>query len=83
MTEIQQNAYGAGDGWANARVGGSVSTRDVTEGTIIIDLVDGATNELVWRGTAENAHRDDTAQEKLNETIDKAIQKVFEKYPPK
>jgi hypothetical protein len=60
-----------------------VSTTDVTEGSIIIDLVDGRTMELVWRGMAENAHRDDTSQQKLNETIDKAIKKVFEKYPPK
>jgi hypothetical protein len=82
-TEYNQSAYSRADVWANSRVGGGVSGTDVTAGTLIIDLVDGARKELVWRGTAENAHKEDTAQEKLNETLDKAITKVFEKYPPK
>jgi hypothetical protein len=82
-TEFKQSAYTLGDVWAGSRVGGGVTGTDVTQGTLIIDLVDSSQRELVWRGTAENAHRDDTSQEKLNETLDKAIKKLFEKYPPK
>jgi hypothetical protein len=82
-TEIKQSAYSRADVWANSRVGGGVSGTDVTAGTLIIDLVDAGRKELVWRGTAENAHKSETSQEKLNETLDKAIAKVFEKYPPK
>ena len=82
-TEIKQTAYTLGDVWAGSRVGGGVSGTDVTQGTLIIDIVDGAKKELVWRGTAENAHKSETSQEKLNETLDKAITKILEKYPPK
>ncbi len=82
-TETKQSAYTLGDVWAGSRVGGGVSGTDVTQGTLVIDLIDGARKELVWRGQAENAHKSETSQEKLNETLDKAITKIFEKYPPK
>ncbi len=82
MLVVQQNAYSGMDMWANARVGGSISTKEVTEGTIIVDLLDGKAKQLVWRGTAENTRRDDAPIAQIYETLDKAIVKIFENYPP-
>jgi hypothetical protein len=82
MLLVQQNAYSGMDMWANSRVGGAITTKEITEGTMIIDLLDGQTKELVWRGMAENARRDDAPPEQLNKTIDDAIVKLFENYPP-
>jgi hypothetical protein len=79
MTEITKTMYSAGD-----RVGGGGATvRDIDKGTLIVDLIDSSTMELVWRGTAENSQRTDVSQDKINETTDKAIKQLFKKYPPK
>ena len=83
MLEVQQNTYSRMDVWADYAVGGALNTTEVTEGRIIIDLIDGGTKKLVWRGQAENTSREDATQQQRNETIDKAIEKVFRKYPPK
>jgi hypothetical protein len=84
VTEISARSYGLGDMWVSSRVGaGDATVTDVTQGMIIVDLVDGKTQKLVWRGTAENAREDDASNEQIANTIDKAIKKVFEQYPPK
>ena len=83
LQEIQQTLYGRADVWADYAVGGSVTTTEVTEGHLIIDMIDGGTKKLVFRGMAENSRRDDASQEQLNETVEKAVEKIFDKYPPK
>jgi hypothetical protein len=82
MLLVQQNAYSGMDLWANSRMGGSTSTKEITEGTIIFDLLDSESKQLVWRGTGENARNDDAPIEQLYDTLDKAIVKIFEMYPP-
>ena len=75
-TEISRTGYG--------RLGmGNTTVRDINEGTIIIDLVNAQTNNLVWRGIADSAARDDAPPEQINQTIADAIVKLFKKYPPK
>lgn len=74
-TEISQTGYGYGFG--------TTSVRDITEGTLLIDLIDARSNKLVWRGIAENAHREDASPQEINDTIDKAVAKVMKEYPPK
>ena len=84
VTDIMKTSYGAGDLWAQARVGGGdfIET-DVSEGMLIIDLLDGKSKNLVWRATAENDAKAGASDEQAFKTVDKAIAKVFEKYPPK
>jgi hypothetical protein len=49
------------------------------EGTIVVDVVDPGKKQLIWRGTALGAVGSiDESEEK----IDKAIGKIFERYPP-
>ena len=68
-----------GYGWGAGYTG--VSTYEYQEGTLIIDLVQPAKKELVWRATMV-ADLEDTAQENM-ELGKKAIAKAFENYPPK
>jgi len=46
--------YGTGSWWGGYWGGGMTTTtvRTYTEGTLILDVVDRAKNELVWRGSA-------------------------------
>ncbi len=55
-------------------------TRNYTQGTLIIDLVDVETTRLVWRAIVEDAKKNATEFEKH---LDKDVKKAFDKYPPK
>lgn len=49
------------------------------EGTLVIDIVDATTNELVWRGSAIGAVGDPVrAREKVGETV----RMILEEFPP-
>jgi hypothetical protein len=68
-------AYGWGYpfGWNNTN-----RTYDYTEGTLIIDITDKNTNELVWRGSV-SGNVDNAAN--LQKTIAKGIKAIMKKYP--
>lgn len=73
------SAWGYG-GWG----GGGITTTTVntfTEGSMVIDLFDRASKQLVWRGTATATVSDDP--KKNAKTIQKAVEKMFKnKFPP-
>jgi len=83
MIQVQQTMYSGMDLWATSRVGGSMDNKEITQGAIIVDLLDAGAKQLVWRGIAENARAEDAPQEQINDTIDRAIKEIFKKYPPK
>ena len=59
--------------------GGRVHRHRYREGTLIIDVVDPQSKQLIWRGSASSAIGSlDESEKKINE----AIAKLFEQYPP-
>jgi len=88
MTHNQQtlNTFydGFGGGWRWRGFGGMGEATTTTEtyqvGTLIVDLFDAKTKQLVWRGNAS-----DTLSNNSNKNIqnlDKDVQKMFNKFPP-
>lgn len=76
---------GFGGGWGWRRFGGGIGTattteQDYKEGTLIVDVFDARTKQLVWRGTAEDTVSDkpEKNEKKLNESVDK----LFKDFPP-
>ena len=65
------------------RYGGNISTRHIEEGTLIIDLIQADSNQLVFRGMAEGAFDQKSTQKDVDKAITKAVKKIFDKYPPK
>lgn len=59
--------------WSNAD-----RVKTVTEGTLIVDITDSKTNELVWRGSVEG-NVDDVKN--LQKQIQKGIKAILKKYP--
>jgi hypothetical protein len=60
-----------------------MSTTEVvqrTEGTLGVDVVDVARNQLVWEGAA-TARVTDSMRENRNEVLDSAIADIFAKFP--
>jgi Domain of unknown function (DUF4136) len=68
-----------GYGWG-AGYGGGVTTYDYKEGTLILDLIEPAKKQLVWRATIVGTLQDSTKDNV--ELGNKAIAKAFESYPP-
>ena len=63
--------------------GGGISTYEWQEGTLILDIVKAADNELIWRGGASRALPSSTTPEKTDKIIKEAVSKILKKYPPK
>jgi hypothetical protein len=74
---IDTIVYGYG-----GRSGGIVTTNVITipVGTLIVDLVDTFSDELVWRGTATDTIGSDSAAR--DEQLREAVARMFEGFPP-
>jgi acetaldehyde dehydrogenase (acetylating) len=57
-----------------------VTTYEYKEGTLILDLIEPAKKQLVWRATMVGT-LEDSAQDNI-ERGNKAIAEAFESYPP-
>ena len=69
------------------RYGGWYGDRDVDvyqyeEGTLIVDLIDAKTHQLVWRGTATKTLEDNPSPERMEQNLREVISKMFANYPP-
>lgn len=77
--------YGAG-GWWDGYWGGGMTTttvRTYTEGTLILDVVDRSTNELVWRGSASKTIDQMESPEQRIQAIQKAVGELMKDFPPR
>jgi Domain of unknown function (DUF4136) len=75
--ELVANGFGGGfmlGGYATATV------QTYEQGTLVVDLYDARTKQLVWRGKGTDMLSD--KPEKNTAKMNKAIAKMFEQYPP-
>jgi len=84
VTHQQQwNAYGMGGGW---RFGGgmaSATSSTINIGTLVLDMYDPSTKQLVWSGRATKTLDPSASQEKKQKNLNKAMAKLLKNYPPK
>jgi Domain of unknown function (DUF4136) len=81
--ERQWNAYGMGGGW---RFGGGMATATsstIDIGTLVVDMYDPTTKQLVWTGRATHSIDPSSNEEKNQKRLDKAMEKLLKNYPPK
>lgn len=79
----QWNGYGEGGGW---RWGGGMATATsstIDVGSLVVDLYDPGTKQLVWTGMATKTLDPSSNQQKNQKNLDKAMAKLFKNYPPK
>ena len=77
----QWNAYGMGGRWGGGMASAQSSTIDI--GTLVFDMYDPSTKQLVWTGRATKTVDPGSNQEKNQKNLDKAIAKLLKAYPPK
>ena len=78
--------YGYITGWASPIPIGLAPTTNVNvyeKGTVLVDMVDRASNKAVWRGTALTRIAQEHSLDKRIERINDATKRMFEKYPVK
>jgi hypothetical protein len=77
---------GFGGGWGWRRFGGggfgdaTTTEQDYKVGTLVIDLYDAKTKQLIWRGSAQDTLSDNAAKNEKN--LDKGVAKMFKPFPP-
>jgi hypothetical protein len=79
----QWNAYGMGGGprWGGGM--GTATSSVINIGTLVLDMYDPTTKQLVWTGRATKTLDSSANQEKKQKNLDKAMQKLLKNYPPK
>jgi hypothetical protein len=60
----------------------TVDVYDVKIGTLIVDLLDGTSEEGVWRGFAERELSGNPTPQKVEKKLRKILLKMFRNYPP-
>jgi hypothetical protein len=78
--EKQWNAYSMG----GARFGGmeSATNSTINNGSLVLDMYDPTSKQLVWTGTATKTLNPSGNQEKNQKNLDKAMAKLLKNYPP-
>ena len=79
----QWNAYGMGGG---LRWGGGMATAQSSTihiGTLVLDMYDPSSKQLVWTGRATKTLDASANQEKKQKNLNKAMQKLLKNFPPK
>jgi len=72
---------GFGGGWGWRRFGGGATTTETYEvGTLVVDLFDTKTKQLIWRGSASDTLSNNS--NKNIENLNKGVDKLFKKFPP-
>lgn len=89
MTKTQrtlQTFYdGFGGGWGWQGFGGgfgdtTTTEHDYKEGTLVVDMYDAKSKQLIWRGSTEDALSD--KPEKNEKNLVKGVEKMFKGFPP-
>lgn len=90
MTRKQQTLntfydnFGGGWGWRGSDEGfgeATTTTDTYRVGTLVVDLFDTKSKQLVWRGSESNAVSNNSSKNIKN--LDKGVAKLFKGYPPK
>jgi hypothetical protein len=68
-----------GRGWGNGYSTTTYSESDYLKGTLVMDVFDGESQELVWQGVATGTIKD--KPEKREKSIPKTVGKLMKKFP--
>ncbi len=74
------------DAWGSRAFGsgiGSWTSSTINVGTLVLEMFDPSTNQLVWTGFATKTINPSSNQEKNKKNLDKAMAKLLKDYPPK
>jgi hypothetical protein len=68
-----------GRGWGNGYASTSYSESDYLQGTLVLDLIDILSKDLIWQGVATGTIK--SSSEKRKKSIPKTVSKLMKKFP--
>jgi hypothetical protein len=86
--QVVNNYYGypyAGDYaavWGPSIQGQEVKTTQYEQGTLMLDILDSTSKQLIWRGTAQAEIYPNQSPKDREKTINKAVGKILSDFPP-
>ena len=84
--ETQWNGFASGfDPWGGPGMGtasGTLTSSTIEVGTLVLQMYDSATKQLVWSGSATKTISLSKSQEKNHNNLQKAMAKLLKDYPP-
>jgi hypothetical protein len=81
--DVTDWGYGYGPhGYGGWYGGGGMDVYQYTEGTLILDIIDADTKNLVWRGSMQGTLDPGASTEKREARIKDAVAKMMANYPP-
>jgi Domain of unknown function (DUF4136) len=76
----QWNAWGMGRGFGGGM--GQATSSTIDNGTLVLDMYDPTSKQLVWQGRATKTLDPSSNQEKNEKNLNKAMAKLLKKFPP-
>ncbi len=73
--------YGYGYSGAGYGYGGSGRVREYLRGTLVLDITDARTQEVIWRGWASKSLNRDPRPEKVRMYVDEAVAEMLADFP--
>jgi uncharacterized protein DUF4136 len=67
-------------GYGNSFGDSTTTEHDYKEGTLVVDIFDAKSKQLIWRGSAEDTLSESAAKNEKN--LDKGVAKMFKEFPP-
>lgn len=85
-TKLDVNTIDTGYGYGRSRYRAGVSTHttvtEYQEGTLLIDVIEPKSKQLIWRGSGQARIRRSSTPEQREERIDQAVAQILESFPP-
>ena len=75
------DGFGGGWRWGGGFGDATTTTETYKVGTLVVDLFDTKTKNLIWRGSSSDTLSDNS--DKNTKNLDKGVQKMFSHFPPK
>ena len=75
------DGFGGGWRWGGGFGNATTTTETYKVGTLVVDLFDTNTKEVIWRGSASDTLSNNS--DKNIKNLDKGVQKMFKHFPPK
>jgi hypothetical protein len=64
-------------------IGSGGTLQDYDEGSLIIDFIDPASGDLLWRGTGSHIYSEHRDPEKTTREINQLVEKILSQFPPR
>jgi Domain of unknown function (DUF4136) len=74
------DGFGGGWRWGGGFGDATTTTETYKVGTLVVDLFDTKTKNLIWRGSSSDTLSDNS--DKNTKNLDKGVQKMFAHFPP-